>query len=806
MSLRLQNIRSYVDETVGFTEGINLFEGDIGSGKSSILLAIEFGLFGLAEVASKSLLRHGEKEGGVDLVFEVKGRQITATRRLRRTPEGAQTRNCVISEGGKETKPSTTEMRRKVLELMEYGERRNPNAKLDIFRYTIFTPQEDMRTVLQKDKEMQTKRKNTLRRALDLDEYSQMATNLHDLRRSLDRDAVELGGMASGIDDVRSELKEAEREVKVETSKRNGLEKDLSTANTKAGRIRARLDKLEAKEQEQQKALHRVKDAESLVAQAEGELKELAARLEANQKDSATLGSIKERLEGATQELVELDEMEEVGRRLNQLRKDHLKAVGELERTKVELKNAKMAGERATELQTDLEELGDPGPDISQAKEGLEGFRSELAAMGHEEGRLKETIEGLEAEVEELTHLEGEAKCPKCQQPLTNDHLERLLKDNASRKRSSGSRLRELASKKNRLADTIKTAQVELEKLEGRSERRREVLRDLERAKVEAARSKKLEKAILDHEGLKNEEDLAALEASFSETRLAELRKLSGTVQELEVTRKELEKAVGSMPDLKRNKEEAQGKLDEATLKMKGAVKDHKKLSRGFDGEALVKARSDNEDAIKAVEGIRVGISSSMDLISRLERNAHGLSEKVVGLEGILERRAIHVHVAVWLNDRVIPAVEAMERSVMSILSDEMDEAAGKWFGHLVEDPDLVLSIDDNFIPAVAHQEYDMELNALSGGERTAAAFAYRLALNGLVRRNATPDQRNLLILDEPTDGFSREQLSRLGSLFAELDADQVIIVSHDRELRAFADKVNLVQKFEGMSTVTHVM
>ena len=44
--LSLQNIRSYLNETVTFPDGNVLLSGDIGGGKSTILLAVEFALFG----------------------------------------------------------------------------------------------------------------------------------------------------------------------------------------------------------------------------------------------------------------------------------------------------------------------------------------------------------------------------------------------------------------------------------------------------------------------------------------------------------------------------------------------------------------------------------------------------------------------------------------------------------------------------------------------------------------------------------------------------------------------------------------
>jgi exonuclease SbcC len=61
-SLRLENIRSYTEQTVDFPMGITLFEGDIGSGKSTILMAIEFALFGLGSEKGGALLKAGAKK------------------------------------------------------------------------------------------------------------------------------------------------------------------------------------------------------------------------------------------------------------------------------------------------------------------------------------------------------------------------------------------------------------------------------------------------------------------------------------------------------------------------------------------------------------------------------------------------------------------------------------------------------------------------------------------------------------------------------------------------------------------------
>ena len=72
-SIRLNNIRSYLDESIDFPLGSTLLAGDIGSGKSTVLQAIEFALFGTRGAAAQ-LLRHGQDTGSVELAFSCSGR------------------------------------------------------------------------------------------------------------------------------------------------------------------------------------------------------------------------------------------------------------------------------------------------------------------------------------------------------------------------------------------------------------------------------------------------------------------------------------------------------------------------------------------------------------------------------------------------------------------------------------------------------------------------------------------------------------------------------------------------------------
>jgi exonuclease SbcC len=92
----------------------------------------------------------------------------------------------------------------------------------------------------------------------------------------------------------------------------------------------------------------------------------------------------------------------------------------------------------------------------------------------------------------------------------------------------------------------------------------------------------------------------------------------------------------------------------------------------------------------------------------------------------------------------------------------------------------------------------------MSGGERTSLALAYRLSLNKVINDLIeTIKIKDLIILDEPTDGFSTEQLDRVKIVLDQLNLNQIIIVSHESKIEGFVDTVIKVSKEDGISRVS---
>ena len=105
--LELEGFTAYRELTVCDFEGVDLFvlTGPTGSGKSSIIDALTFALYGSVSRYGNPNLVHpvisqGKLEAKVRFDFSVEGRKYTAVRIVRRTRGGATTREARLESDG----------------------------------------------------------------------------------------------------------------------------------------------------------------------------------------------------------------------------------------------------------------------------------------------------------------------------------------------------------------------------------------------------------------------------------------------------------------------------------------------------------------------------------------------------------------------------------------------------------------------------------------------------------------------------------------------------------------------------------
>ena len=175
-SLHLKNIRSYTDETITFPAGTLLLAGDIGAGKTTILLAVEFALFGLLRgtTSGAGLLRNGAREGSVTLALTIQEKQITITRSLKQLKETIAQDAGKITIDGITDELTASELKARILDLLGYPKDLLTKNTSLLYRYTVYTAQEDMKTILHDTKE---ERLETLRCLFGIDKYKHITDN-----------------------------------------------------------------------------------------------------------------------------------------------------------------------------------------------------------------------------------------------------------------------------------------------------------------------------------------------------------------------------------------------------------------------------------------------------------------------------------------------------------------------------------------------------------------------------------------------------------------------------------------------------
>jgi len=155
------------------------------------------------------------------------------------------------------------------------------------------------------------------------------------------------------------------------------------------------------------------------------------------------------------------------------------------------------------------------------------------------------------------------------------------------------------------------------------------------------------------------------------------------------------------------------------------------------------------------------------------------------------------------IENKFLTVIFEIEKQVMLKLNQEFNNFFKKWFLTLVGDEQISARINIDFSPIIEQKGYELEYVDASGGEKTALALAYRLALNQVVNSTLSDITTNdLLILDEPTDGFSEKQLYKMRDVLNELKVKQLIIVSHEPKMESFVESVIKLEKEDNITKI----
>jgi DNA repair protein SbcC/Rad50 len=682
-SLTLTNIRSYVSQKIEFPTGSLLLSGNIGSGKTSLLLAIDFVLFGLRRgtLSSNALLRKGQDYGFVELNFEISGKDIVIRRNLKKGSSGIiQGAGFFVLNGCKE-ELSPIELKQKVLELFNYPRESLTKSKGLIYNYTVYTPQEEMKTILLADSE---ERLNILRKVFGIDKYKRVVENSKILISKLKERKKEFDLLSTDLDELKKRKLDKEEKLNEVNSRIVLMKEELDGIKNKVEVKRKDVELLEGKEK-------RRKDLESNFQVLSHKLENLI-----NQKSRNNLS------------------IENLNKEINDLN--------------IELKEFN---------RVDLEIINKRVSDVNEDITRVENENKELGKKIGEFEFVVRTSEKVKNDVKDLVI------CPTCHQNVGMEHKHRVSNNEESR---------------------IRDTKILFEKYSEKEKENQKLIFGFRDKLVGLLKSK-------------NEIEIFRVKKNNLDNRIRDLQNLlddQGRIKkeigEINSQKLGIDKLLVDLPDVSEEYNKVKLELEEFLI-----------LDRRLHSELYASERE----------------------VNLIKEIVEELSLDILRKENFRNKIVKYSEMITYLEKDFISLIQIMEKQIMRKIHSDFDKLFKDWFRILVENEDLEINLGQDFSPLISQNGYDIEYSHLSGGERTAAALAYRLALNQVINTIMSEiNTKDIMILDEPTDGFSSEQVDKLRIILEELNVEQVIIVSHDPKIESFVDNVIRFEKKEGSSIV----
>lgn len=748
-SVKLHNIRSYLDEEIVFPKGAVLLSGDIGSGKSSILLAIEFALFGImpGNLEGEALLRNGKNNGYAELHFSVDEKNVTIRRNLKRINRSVRQDSGYLIIDNFKLDLTPSELKARVLEILGYPKELLTKSKALIYRYTVYTHQEAMKHILFEDSET---RLDVFRRIFQIDKYRRISSNCSLILQSINEKRKVISSQISDLEERK--LRKMELETKL---------KEINV--NIAGVIPA------AKDYE-----NKIEEKQNSISLIEGKIRELSEL-------KARAGSMQARIEEKQKQLT-LNNSE-----LKKLEAELIILEKKTEATKSQLP---VFLARTAAMQSFISR-------IENEARRKKGIMEEIAYLEDELNKLKGvikeneiTLTNAEAIIKQVSKLNN---CPLCLQPVLENHKTAIHE----------AENRKITEAKNILLEKIP---IKIEQEEKIRNWKLEIDRLNEKEKIAERLKSYLSsfKATLEEINLENEMakyiDMEK-EIKFEEKEIPILINLQQQIKQSS----NLAELINDKKNLKNSLKEKQEVIREGLKELEQQINIVLERTRQFENTESIyqKAKLELNELMNKIMVITAKKAVLEKEEEYITKNILEIEQEISRKIKLKEELSSIIQLQNWLQEYFINLMSLMEKQVMLKVHQEFEELFKSWFSILMEGEILNARLDENFSPIVMQDGYEISVENLSGGEKTSCALAYRLALNKVINDMMSGIKtKDLIILDEPTDGFSSEQLEKVRDVIKQLNMQQVIIVSHEAKVESFVDNVIRIVKSEHVSRV----
>lgn len=811
-SLVLENIRSYDKAYFTFTEGITFLSGDIGSGKSSILQGIEFAFFGFKrnELDGNQLLRNGCSSGSVTLGIKKGNTSIEIYRTLKKTKTGIVQENGYIKIDGALIELTPTQINAQVYEILNLPKSFISKDRHLIYRFSIYTPQEQLKEILYSQHD---KRLEVIRKLFSIDKYKQLTTGIEYFLKDLREKKITFKTRleykeetSSSYEKTLDEFNNKKKEYTKELEKFEPLQKLLEELKSQ------REKKLTSLEEYQEKFVKISSSLEKLeyYSQRKEELQEEVETI-VKSKEKNSLKTLKESLKKLQEEkllkeksLIEKKKEYEVLLNEQEVLQKYLLQQEEITSLKKQLQKEDI--EKKQKIERNLLEIQRKIEVNSKSISQEEEISKKKQYLSSQLFVIEKQFEEYNKETETIQHQDS---CIVCKQEISLEHKKFIQKEAEKKKEDADKQKKSLLAQADEIEKKlhkIKQIKKEQESLLEKKIILQQELKQLEKEKEKIITLKdeitKLEKK------LKKPKIISSKELSSQITHYRDLienikDELSKLTLQIEQLHTQIE-AFTSLDEKEHSIKEKITKLHEQIEKKPQFLEKKEKIQSIIS--ALKEQQQNIQEEISKKEPLysklqvqttqlKTTLDSLQKTLAELEKKKKEFEKNEKELEKILQKENFLLHDAISISSTI-------EKKLFTRFYITATQEFQRIFKELIEDQELDVRLNEEFSILIEQNGYDIDIRHLSGGEKSSLAIAYKLALKKTIESFFPQEQYlDVLLFDEPTDGFSAQQVQRLGQVLKELQVRQIFLVSHDEKIESIANEIIHIDKKNHLSS-----
>ncbi len=847
IKLALRNFMPYRDNVppLNFT-GIHTASicGDNGNGKSALIDAITWALWGRARAKSDDDLIHsGQAEMEVEFDFAV-GQQTYRIIRKHAKPRRRRASGQTILEfqlaTGNGFKPITgnsiQQTQDEIIKVL--------HMDYDTFVNSAYLRQghADEFTVAKP-----AERKQVLSNILGLSFYDELEQQAKELAkeqetekalaegniRDIDSELAQKPAYEAELAQAQSELSSIEKVIREQESQLNELRQKTELLKNKQAQltqikehIAATVRALERWNEQVLQHHSRIKEYEELIAQRSTiekgyaqftEAKSLCDKLEHKFRESVNLERKKAQLEG---------KIKEAGQSLITEHALVQSKIVELEASSQKLPRLK---NELPQIQAELSRLTGEEEKLSQKRQNSQELRTQLNYLESNRSRLEQEIREIEEKLRLLVTETG-AKCPLCETELGAEGLKlieaKYTADKNKKADSLKSNLSELADKKKELAameKEISQSEAKLNQdrtvMQTRASLLKEEIAEAEKAGNQLDEERKRLGEIEEHLAKR---DFATIEQEALCQLEEELAKLNYDPQQHEQARQHLT-SLEQYENPKRRLEEADRLSDQEKEALVRAEQAAQELSRSLEADKqkekelttelsllpqrvsdLAQAETEHQklsaqqkQAQEIVGGAKGKLEHCLELEIRKKGKEKLLSQaaKEEQIYGDLAQAFGKKGIQALLIEMALPEIELEANRLLGRMTDNRMNVKFETQRE-TKKGDVIETLDITIADELGTRNYEM----FSGGEAFRINFAIRIALSKLLTRRAGAPLRTLII----DEGFGTQDETGLEKLKEAIisiqdDFDKIIVITHIEEFRdAFPTRIDVIKTAAG--------